>query len=194
MKKAYKTTTKKILEDAEKEMDSPEENAPLKDWIAYALKKYDEMMREEESKNIKEEYLINKLITELFFTFEERGLNKLINSIDNKKEREEQIHLDYGLTFEQAEIIGKLISRNFSPKEKDILLETLIHAKNTRKPPLSPYRKPNKKMCPNCDSTRFKLIQREFMNEKDISKKVCLKCGYIHKITKKELEPKFIGD
>ena len=191
MKKPYKTIAKKILEEAEKEQNSPEKEAPLKEWIAFALKRFNEMTNEEESKDIKEEYLINSLITELFFTFDERGLNKIIDSINSCEKREDRVHLNYDLNYEQAEILGKIIAGRFSKKSKDYLLKTLIETKNTKKSPLSPYRKPSLNKCPICDSTRFKKVQKHSLNE-DLSKKVCLGCGYIHKITKKELESEFI--
>src|SRR3989338_7235 len=194
MKRAYKRTAKKILEDAKKELDSPEENASLEEWAAFVLKKYDEMERDEKFGNVKEEYLIHWLVRELFFTFEEKGLNKLIDSINSHEEREDQNHLDYDLTYEQADILGKIISQNFSQKSKEYLLKILIETKNTKKPPLSPYRKPSKKTCPNCDSVKFKSVQKEFLDAGTISKKVCLDCGYVHKKKKKEFESKFVGD
>ena len=185
-RKSFKILAKKILEESKSEGDGPKENDSLESWINYALKKYHEMQDNEHLQEYLNEQLSNLIITELFYSFNESSLNKIINKILHEREREDRVHLDYDLSDEQAEIIGKIISQRLSSVQREYFLKTLIDTKNTKKTPLRPYRKPSINTCPVCNSSKFKNVKSTFLDKETFSKKVCERCGYIHKIKKSE--------
>lgn len=182
MKRAYKKTAKKILERAEKELDSPEKNAPLDDWIAFALRKYDETNEKESMQQAVDRQLLDIIVTELFFTFDEVSLNRLINALSALPEKKDRVHCDYPLSSSQAAVLAEMVSQRFSSQQKEYLLHTLITTRDTKKPPIRIYKRSSRTTCPVCTSTQFKPVLKDFLAAGVLSHRVCQACGYQHKV------------
>jgi len=187
MAKNYKTRAKEIVEEAKKDLDSPQEGSSAEDWVAYALKKEDEAGETPVSQESLDFRLVDLVVAELFMTFDERSLNLILDAIERQRRREDREKLDFAITKEQAEVIGKIISQRFPSNQKEYLLKSLVAAKNTKKPPIRSYKKPTAKKCPVCGSTRFRTLQTDVPQVGIISEKICEKCGYKHTITKDDI-------
>jgi predicted transglutaminase-like protease len=130
--------------------------------------------------------LMDVLVAELFGTFDEESLNYIIDYLYKNNFREDRINLNYKLTKDQAAIIGKILSQRFPSSQREYIINKLVEAKNTKRPPVRFYKKPSMKKCPICNSTKFRVTLVPLGNE-NVSEKVCENCSYKHIITKEEL-------